>query len=51
MTYLAQLHGLKEICVIGVLVAADGKRNFVISSQYGDAGKGIELVSGACSAH
>ncbi|GJQ24148.1 hypothetical protein BIY37_08305 [Candidatus Brocadia sapporoensis] len=47
MTYLAQLHGLKEICVIGVLVAADGKRNFVISSQYGDAGKDIETGIGS----
>jgi len=42
MTYFAQMHGLKEICAIGALVAVNGTRDFVIPARYGDAAKEIE---------
>ena len=41
MSYLAQLHGLKEMCAIGVIAAANGKRNFTIPSQCNDAEREI----------
>jgi hypothetical protein len=42
MAYFAQMHGLKEMCAIGALVAAKGTRNFVIPTLCGDAAKEIE---------
>ncbi|PKN18515.1 MAG: hypothetical protein CVU71_13595 [Deltaproteobacteria bacterium HGW-Deltaproteobacteria-6] len=42
MSYLAQLHGLKEICAIGAIAVANGKRDFTIPSHCNDTRNDIE---------